>query len=35
MQPADYAEHDGLGLKALIDDGQVSSEEVRDAALRA
>jgi amidase len=35
MQPADYAEHDGLGLKELIDDGQVSSEEVRDAALRA
>ena len=35
MQPAEYAEQDGLGLKALIDDGQVSSEEVRDAALRA
>jgi amidase len=35
MQPAEYAEHDGLGLKGLIDDGQVSSEEVRDAALRA
>src|SRR3954447_23366087 len=35
MQPAEYAEQDGLGLKGLIDDGQVSSEEVRDAALSA
>lgn len=35
MQPAEYAEQDGLGLKSLIDDGQVSTEEVRDAALRA
>ena len=35
MQPAEYAEQDGLGLKGLIDDGQVSSEEVRDAALGA
>ena len=35
MQPAEYAEQDGLGLKGLIDDGQASSEEVRDAALSA
>jgi amidase len=35
MQLAEYAEHDGLGLKELIDDGQVSSGEVCDAALRA
>ena len=35
MQPAEYAEQDGVGLKGLIDDGQASSEEVRDAALSA
>ena len=35
MQPAEYAEQDGLGLKGLIDAGQASSEEVRDAALSA
>ncbi|MBE2320557.1 hypothetical protein DVA67_031640 [Solirubrobacter sp. CPCC 204708] len=35
MHSAEYAEHDGLGLKGLIDDGQVSGEEVGDAALRA
>jgi len=35
MQPAEYAEQDGLGLRSLIDQGQVSTDEVRDAALRA
>ena len=35
MKLSEYAAHDGLGLAALLRDGEISAAEVRDAAQRA